>query len=328
MEIYKFGGLALQNADSIRKVIEIIRIYEEKKLIIVVSAIGKNTRLLCRYANAYFNQKHGKDKLYETFSKNHFNIINELGLSNQYKSIQKITQLIEEIKHPETPDKEYYPRFFDSVICYGELVSSLILSTYLQRSGITNKWIDIRKALITDNKYNAAEVIHKQSMNLVKRALTTDNRISITQGFIGRSKEGYSSTLGFEGSDYTAALLANYLDAKKVTLWKDVPGIMSADPKTDKNAVMLNHLSYDEVAEYTHAGAKVLHPKTIKPLKEKKISLEVKSFLSPETQGSIIDSIDKKVKETVIIKKENQELIKSETKDASRILGKAKNKKN
>ncbi len=320
MEIYKFGGLALQNADSIKKVADFIRNYQGEKLIIVVSAIGKNTRLLCRYAHEYFNQHDEKECLYQTFSANHLKLIKELEMNEQQDSIQKANRLIKKLKQPEIPGKQDYVRFFDSVICNGELISSLIVNAFLEKTGISNTWIDIRNALITNNKYNAAEVNHEQSKSIIKKLFLNNNRIMITQGFIGRSEEGYSTTLGFEGSDYTAALLANYLDANKVTIWKDVPGIMSADPKLDPKAIKLDELTYDEVAEYTYAGAKVLHPKTIKPLKEKQIPLEVKSFLEPEKQGSIIHDTAKTGKNTVIIQKNEQKLIRFEAKDESFVL--------
>lgn len=319
MEVFKFGGLALQNAEAIRNVGRIIGRQKGRQLLIVVSAIGKNTRLLCRLAEASYNDTKEKDELLDLFISDHQIIMAGLDITEKDPAYAEIQGLFMSLKNQADTNDPNFKRYFDGIISHGELISSRIVSAYLQHSGIPNIWTDIRGILATDNNYTAAKIDHQKSKSLAATAFE-EKGIYLTQGFIGRSSESHSITLGFEGSDYTAAVLANYLDASKLTIWKDVPGIMSADPKKETGALKLNRLSYRDVIEYAYAGAKVLHPKTIKPLQNKNIPLEVKSFLQAEENGTLITNEEQDEKQSVFVLRKNQHLIRFMSRDYSFML--------
>ncbi len=313
MQVFKFGGLALQDADSIRNVSDIIAKNTANKLLVVVSATGKSTRLLFRYAESCYYKHGNESELFGKFRDRHVEILKGLSIEDEaYNTILKPINEAGELTAEQGID---FARFFDETIAYGEIVSSMILSACLRQSGIANTWIDIREILLTDNNYSAANVIHSKSRERAQEL--KEHQLVITQGFIGRSEEGFTSTLGFEGSDYSASLLANYLDAKKVLIWKDVPGIMSADPKSDSAAVKLDSLSYEEAIEYAYAGAKVLHPKSIKPLQNKNIPLEIRSFLQAGKKGSIIQAENTGAKKAVVIQNKEICLFKIRSRDFS-----------
>ncbi|MDZ7740419.1 MAG: aspartate kinase [Bacteroidota bacterium] len=316
MQVFKFGGLALIDDDSIRNAAKIIAKNIEKNLLVVVSATGKSTRLLCRYAEASYYKHDDRAKFFRIFRDNHYEILK--GLSIDGEPFNRIARLIDEAAVVAANPCATYSCFFDEIISYGELVSSKILSAYLNKSGITNTWADIREILLTDNNYNAANIIFNRSREKVKKL--AGHKLVITQGFIGRSEEGFTSTLGFEGSDYSATLLASFLEAEKVVIWKDVPGIMSADPRIEATARKLGSLSYEEAIEYAYAGAKVLHPKCIKPVQNKNIPLEIRSFLHPNNKGSIIQAKNGRHDQAVIIQNSNMSLVSICTKDFSFIL--------
>jgi aspartate kinase len=212
---------------------------------------------------------------------------------------------------------------YDQVVSYGEIWSTIIVEAFLKLSGLNTRWIDIRESLITDDRFRDANVMWSESSSRIREVFDFKmNRIYVTQGFIGGTVAGKTTTLGREGSDYTAAILANILDAERVVVWKDVPGILNADPKWLPEAVKLTEISYKEAVEMTFSGAKVIHPKTIKPLHNKNIPLHVRSFIFPEEEGTII-SADARLKEVipVFIRKEEQILISLQPRDFSFVMG-------
>ena len=318
MQVYKFGGLSLKDAVGIKNVTEIILRHRKENLIVIVSAIGKNTRLLCKYAESCFADSAEKEKSYLDFQKNHVEILNELNIREKDEGYDQIMDCI--LKTGNIRMDSNFERFSDQVISNGELVSSMILSSYLKKTGTDNQWIDIREVLKTDNHYSQAHVNHEESLVNAKNIFGKQKGIIISQGFIGRSEEGFTSTLGFEGSDYTATLIGNYLDAEKVIIWKDVPGIMNADPGKYPDAMKIDRISYEDILNYAHAGAKVLHPKSIKPARNKNIPLEVKSYRNPQLAGSLIDEKGSEIKPPVIIVKKDQAYLRIKCRDFSFIL--------
>lgn len=309
MKVYKFGGASVKDAQAVRNVSQIIG-HEKGKLTVVVSAMGKTTNLLETLVRAYFDRNNRKYDIFNQFKTNHLEIVDQLfGDKGTPDSVSGLFAELEN-KLRKSPSLDYDFEY-DQIICYGELVSTQIVSEYLNSTGIENQWIDIRNCLRTDDRYRDATVDWELTEELVPEIFNFENqRIYLTQGFIGSTITSLSTTLGREGSDFTAAILGNLLNAKSVTIWKDVPGVLSCDPKKMDGAVEISALSYREAVEMTNSGAQVIHPKTMKPLHNKEIPLYVKSFVSPEIPGTVIHSIDHKIDlPPIFIFKENQVLI-------------------
>lgn len=309
MKVYKFGGASVKDAQAVRNVSQIIG-HEKGKLAVVVSAMGKTTNLLETLVRAYFDRNNRKNDIFNQFKASHLEIVNQLfGDKGTPDSVSGLfTELENKLKKNPSLDYDFE---YDQIICYGELVSTQIVSEYLNSIGIENQWIDIRNCLRTDDRYRDATVDWELTEELVPEIFNFENqRIYLTQGFIGSTITSLTTTLGREGSDFTAAILGNVLNAKSVTIWKDVPGVLSCDPKKMDGAVEISALSYREAVEMTNSGAQVIHPKTMKPLHNKQIPLYVKSFVSPEIPGTVIHSIDHKIDlPPIFIFKENQVLI-------------------
>ena len=322
MIVYKFGGASVKDADGIRNLKEIVAATKEN-LVIVVSAFGKTTNALEKVLKTWMSGDESyKDFLDDIYSY-HLSVAEELfpsGNSGKSKIDISFARLEEYLK---TSKRAGYDYEYDQTVSYGEIWSTIIVATFLKNSGLKAEWIDIRGNLITDDRYRDADILWNESTARVKSVFNfkgTD--IYVTQGFIGSTISGQTTTLGREGSDYTAALLANMLDAEKVVVWKDVPGLLNADPKWLSDASRLEEVSYREAVEITFSGAKVIHPKTIKPLHNKNIPLHVKSFLVPEEAGTIIKS-DTALKHglPVFVKKEDQIMISILPKDFSFAMG-------
>ena len=294
MKIFKFGGASVKDAGGVRNLASIIKNYSED-LVIVVSAMGKTTNALELVARSYFSgDRDGIRQNLNTLKKYHLDIIFDLFGEPQNEISREISadfqKLEKRLKH--SPSLEYDFEY-DQIVSFGELFSTKITSAYLNYAGIPSKWMDIRHALRTDATWREANIDWDLSSELIQSQFNfTENRIYLTQGFIGATLTDQTTTLGREGSDYTAAIIANILNAESVTIWKDVPGIMNADPNKFEATLKLDMLSYREAVEMTYYGAKVIHPKTMKPLVEKNIPLYVRSFLEPGKQGSVICSID------------------------------------
>ena len=309
MKVYKFGGASVKDAQAVRNVSQIIG-HEKGKLAVVVSAMGKTTNLLETLVRAYFERNNSKYDIFNQFKANHLEITDQLFAGKG--TPDSVSGLFAELegKLKKSPSLDYDFEY-DQIICYGELVSTQIVSEYLNSIGTENQWIDIRNCLRTDDRYRDATVDWELTEELIPEIFNFENqRIYLTQGFIGSTVTSLTTTLGREGSDFTAAILGNVLNAKSVTIWKDVPGVLSCDPKKMDGAVEISALSYREAVEMTNSGAQVIHPKTMKPLHNKEIPLYVKSFVSPEIPGTVIHSIDHKIDlPPIFIFKENQVLI-------------------
>ncbi|WP_251621042.1 aspartate kinase [Odoribacter lunatus] len=310
MNIYKFGGASVRDAQSIKNILNILN-SQKNNLIIVVSAMGKMTDALEALCNSYFYKTSDLQQALQHIKDFHFHIIGELFGENNDTVLTKVNALFDNLQAIlNTEPSLCYDYEYDRIISFGELLSTTIIGCYLEKQGRKAKFIDIRKCLKTDQNYRNANVDLTLSAQLCQKTFTfQDTFMYITQGFIAGTSTNQTTTLGREGSDYTAALLANLLDAENVTIWKDVPGIMSADPKIYQDTKIISRLSYKEAIELSHCGAKVIHPKTIKPIQNKKIPLYVKSFLHPEAPGSVIREFDEKLKLPPIYIDKNDQLL-------------------
>ena len=291
MLVFKFGGASVKTSGGILNLAHIIESFKEP-LVIVISAFGKTTNSLEKiHDQAYKGQSF--DTEFTTLKDYHLGILKELFQQEKHPVFAEINQefdLMRSILLKE--DKGAYDQQYDQIVSFGEVLSTKIVSTFLNERGIKNKWVDIRKCLKTDSTWREAIVDWEVSERLVKENINQKKeKIHITQGFLGFDDTGLTTTLGREGSDYTAASLAHILEAEKVVIWKDVPGVLNADPKYFDNTVRLGQLSYLDAIELAYYGASVIHPKTIKPLQNKNIKLHVKSFVYPNDPGTIIGDV-------------------------------------
>jgi aspartate kinase len=322
MKVYKFGGASIRDAAGIKNLLDIVS-KEESELIIVVSASGKTTNALEKILDKWFTGDTTYTELIDKLLEYHFRILNDLSFEADSDAVAYVYGTIEALKEQlDSGKKENYDFEYDQLISYGESLSVIMVYEYLKTRLDRMEVVDIRDCLITDNRYRDANIIWDKSVIRAHSSFNfLNSRIYLTQGFVGAAVDGYTTTLGREGSDYTAAVLANMLNAESVTVWKDVPGILNADPAWMNEAQLLEEISYREAVEMTFSGAKVIHPKTIKPLHNKKIPLYVKSFINPSLGGTIIksDAVIKKVI-PVFIKKENQFLISILPRDFSFVM--------
>ena len=317
MKVYKFGGASVKDADAVINVTKIIN-GQPDNLIVVISAMGKITNLLETLVKAYFEKADGKWDIFRQFKNYHLAITNHLFEENGTPEAVSTLFSELEIKLNKKPSLDYNYEY-DQIICYGELVSTQIVSDYLNFAGKPNQWIDVRNIIRTDDRYRDANVDWDLTEKLAKEIFQFDKySLYVTQGFIGSTITNQTTSLGREGSDFTAAIIGNVLNAEGVSIWKDVPGVLSADPKKMEGTVKIDTLSYREAVEMTHSGAQVIHPKTMKPLHNKGIPLYVKSFMAPEGSGTVIHAIDHKIDlPPIFILKENQVLITLSPKDFS-----------
>jgi aspartate kinase len=322
MKVYKFGGASVKDAWGIRNLEKIVSA-EKENLVVVVSAFGKTTNALERVLKTWLSGDNSyKDQLDDIYSY-HLSVAEELFPSDNSGKSKIDVSFAKLEEYLSTSKKGEYDFEYDQVVSYGEVWSTIVVAEFLKNSGLSVEWIDIRGNLITDDRFRDAEILWNESSARIQNVFNFKGTKSyVTQGFIGSTIAGHTTTLGREGSDYTAALLANILDAEMVVAWKDVPGLLNADPKWLSDAIRLEEVSYREAVEMTFSGAKVIHPKTIKPLHNKNIPLHVKSFVAPEQKGTVIKS------ETILkhglpvfIKKENQIMISIVPKDFSFAMG-------
>jgi aspartate kinase len=322
MKVFKFGGASVKDATGIKNLASIVS-REKENLVIVVSAFGKTTNALEEVLKAWLDDdKHCFALLDKVFGV-HLLVVNELfSPDSEVKGRLSISYTnLKNYLMTETGGE--YDFEYDQIVSYGEIWSTIIVEAFLKVSGMQTEWLDIRELLITDDRFRDANILWGESTGRVKKVIDfSKSQIFVTQGFIGGTISGQSTTLGREGSDYTAAILANILDAESVIVWKDVPGILNADPKWFPDAEMLDEISYKEAVEMAFSGAKVIHPKTIKPLHNKSIPLYVRSFLKPSEIGTIIkaDAILRKII-PVFIRKDDQMLISILPKDFSFVMG-------
>jgi aspartate kinase len=322
MKVYKFGGASVKDAVGIKNLAKIVR-EELDNLVIVVSAFGKTTNDLEKVLKTWLSGD-GKynDLLNEVYAR-HLSVITDLfGQNSETKGKIDVSFALMR-DYLLTSTKGEYDFEYDQVVSYGEIWSTITVAEYLKKNFQGVDWCDIRENLLTDDRYRDANVLWSESTKRVRSTFNfSKERIYVTQGFIGGTVAGSTTTLGREGSDYTAAILGNMLDAECVVVWKDVPGILNADPKWFQDALKLDEISYKEAVEMSFSGAKVIHPKTIKPLHNKNIPLHVRSFLTTEDKGTVIKA-DATLREImpVFIKKEDQILISILPKDFSFVMG-------
>ncbi len=307
-KVFKFGGASMKDVESIKNVGKILQNYASEELVIVFSAMGKVTNMLEDVVEDYVKNTGESESSLQKVKDFHAEIINAL-FAKEHAIFDEVNNLFVEIEWvlEEDPNQDY-AYDYDQIVSIGEFLSTRIMSAYLHQIGFENTWLDARDLIRTDNSYRNAKVDWETTTTFIKN--TIKDKHSITQGFIGCTSENFTSTLGREGSDFTAAILAYSLNAKQVVVWKDVPGLMNADPKHFADAQLLNKISFDEAIELAFFGAKVIHPKTIQPLKKKQISLQIKSFLNPEDKGSeIAEGLETHPEIPSFIAKENQVLI-------------------
>jgi aspartate kinase len=307
MIVYKFGGASVSSARAIENLAKIVSRCNDE-LFIIISAFGKSTNSLELILELWLENNEDRFFQLETLKKYHIDIMRGLFNDDSHPVYLEFSGLSGnlETRLKNQPDGDYDFEY-DQIVSYGELFSTKIVSAYLNSVNINNHWIDARNWLITDSNFREANVNFNQSALLLKELISRSaGRIFITQGFIGGTSEGYATTLGREGSDYTAAIAANLLESEKLIVWKDVPGILTADPLFYPDAEKLEEISYQEAIELSFFGAKVIHPKTIKPLQNKNIPLYVKSFIDPEASGTLISQTDPGtgVKPILIIKQQ------------------------
>jgi aspartate kinase len=322
MKVYKFGGASVKDATGIRNLAKIVS-SEPAQLVVVVSAFGKTTNALERVLKAWLSMDEQYSELLNEIYESHISVINDLSMnrSEARSNIDASFALLRDFLF--TSVKGNYDFNYDQIVSYGEMWSTIIVAEYLKENFGDVDWCDIRENIKTDDRFRDANVLWSESTKRVRSLFNFGKiRIYVTQGFIGGTMTGYTTTLGREGSDYTAAILANILDAEYVVVWKDVPGILNADPKWFSDARKLEEISYKEAVEMSFSGAKVIHPKTIKPLHNKNIPLYVRSFLAPDEKGTVIKSdITLRKMEPVFVKKEDQILISILPKDFSFVMG-------
>lgn len=322
MKVFKFGGASISTVERIQNIAKILEQYKGEKIFIIISAMGKTTNALEKVVDAFYAGK--KDEalqLFEQVKQQHLNTLKYLVTLQWQKAENHLKDFFTEVEWllHDKPVRDY-DYYYDQVVCSGELLSTAMMSAFLNEAGIKNKWMDVRDVVRTDDNFRDAGIDWKfteQKVNEEVLPLFADYDIVLTQGFIGATDENESTTLGREGSDYSAAIFASLLNAESQTIWKDVEGVMNADPKEFPDAQFLSHLSYEEVIEMAYYGAQVIHPKTIKPLQNKNIPLHVRCFLKPELPGTIINNQPVHNLPPVIVVKQNQALIKLESRDFS-----------
>ena len=320
MLVFKFGGASVKNAEGIINLGRVVSNYTDSQLLIVVSAMGKTTNALERLTKAYFDQTDDVHEIYEEIKQYHYNILSEIfePSSSVFDEVANTFVEIDWMLEDEPHDD--YDFIYDQIVSVGELVSTRIVNAYLNKIGSKSQWLDVRGYIHTDNTYREGMVQWAKTKESILKDLPAllEKGIVVTQGFLGGTSENFTTTLGREGSDYTASILASCLNAESVTTWKDVPGILNADPKFFEDTVKFDELSYTEAIEMTYYGATVIHPKTIKPLQNAKIPLLVKPFNDPTAMGTIIkENGHNKFEKPVIIIKQNQLLLSLCAKDYS-----------
>ncbi len=322
MKVFKFGGASVKDADAVRNVGHIIAQYAGEKLLVIISAMGKNTNKLEELVEAFWkNDVLKKQEIIQELKDFHFKIANDLISDQKHHIFSDLEDLLMELEC--LVEKKYnnvsYDEIYDGIICYGELLSTKIVSDYLQSIETKNKWVDARNFIQTDNNFREGRVKWTETEETIKRILKPyiDRSVVITQGFIGRDEQNNTTTLGREGSDYSAAIFAYCLDAQDVTIWKDVAGVMNADPKQFNDAVKLEAINYNQAIELAYYGASVIHPKTIQPLKSKNIQLNVNSFININAPGTSVNNQAAALTKECYIVKDKQTLLSISTKNYS-----------
>ena len=321
MRVFKFGGASVKDADGIKNVLNVLKTVGYEDLLIIISAMGKTTNALEIVIKNYFDKSNELNSSLQDVKKYHNQILLDLFDDENHEVFFAVNSHFADLEYFIRSNKSpNYNFVYDQVVSYGELVSTTIVSYYLNSQAIKNNWLDVRNFIKTDTTYRDALVDWDATQNLISKNVKKKT-VNITQGFLGSDENSFTTTLGREGSDYTAAIFAYCLNAESVTIWKDVPGVLNADPRYFENAVLLNQISYREAIELAFYGATVIHPKTLQPLQKKEIPLFVKSFVNPLLAGtSVSKGKDLEPQTACFIVKKNQLLISLSSIDFSFIM--------
>jgi aspartate kinase len=327
MKVFKFGGASINSYDRIMNLSDILENFKEEKILIVISAMGKMTNALEKVVEAFYEERNEDAlQLFEKIKEYHLNQLKYLITLEWEKATNQLNDFFTEVEWllHDKPLRDYN-YYYDQIVCSGELLSSTLISYFLNERKLKNQWIDVRDLLRTDDTFRDAKVdwgFSKKNVSEKLLPLFKETNLVVTQGFIGSTDENESTTLGREGSDYTAAIFGEILNAESVTIWKDVNGVMNADPKDFKDAITIEELSYKEVIEMAYYGAQVIHPKTIKPLQNKNIPLYVRSFVDLRLSGTVITRKQNHHLPPMIVYKRSQALVTLQTLDFSFVEGK------
>lgn len=321
MRIFKFGGASVKDADGIKNVFSVLEKVGHEDTLLVISAMGKTTNALELVIKNYFEKSNELHSSLQDVRKYHNQILLDLFDDENHDVFYTVNSHFADLEYFLRSNKSpNYNFVYDQIVSYGEIVSTSIVSHYFNHAGLKNNWIDVRSFIKTDNNYRDAEVDWEKTQQLISKGIKK-KALNITQGFLGSDENNFTTTLGREGSDYTAAIFAYCLNAESVTIWKDVPGVLNADPRYFENAVLLNQISYREAIELAFYGASVIHPKTLQPLQKKEIPLFVKSFINPLFPGtSVSKGEDLEPKTPCFIVKKEQLLLSLSSIDFSFII--------
>ncbi|WP_396194013.1 aspartate kinase [Flavobacterium sp.] len=288
MRIFKFGGASVKDAEGIKNVFSVLEKVGHEDTLLVISAMGKTTNALEVVIKNYFEKSNELHSSLQEVKKYHYQILMDLFEDEEHDVYFAVNSHFADLEYFIRSNKSpNYNFVYDQVVSYGEILSTTIVSHYFAQAGLRNNWIDVRNFIKTDNTYRDANVDWEKTQQLIAKGVKK-KALNITQGFLGSDENNFTTTLGREGSDYTAAIFAYCLNAESVTIWKDVPGVMNADPRYFENAILLNQISYREAIELAFYGATVIHPKTLQPLQRKEIPLHVKSFINPLLPGTSV----------------------------------------
>lgn len=319
MKVFKFGGASVKSAEAVKNVVSIIQNYSGEQLVVVVSAMGKTTNAFEKLLDAFYYKKGNTIELLQEIKDFHFTIVETLFEDKSHSIYTEIENTFVEVEWQLEDDPVgTYDFEYDQMVPIGELLSTKIIAAYMEQHSLKKHWFDARDVIRTDNTYRRANVDWTLTEELIRQKIGSypDTRVFITQGFLGSTSENFTSTLGREGSDFSASILASCLKADEVIIWKDVEGMLNADPKFFSNTVKLDNISFKEAVELAYYGASVIHPKTIKPLQNNNIPLRVKSFINPDSEGSLINANEHQDAITPsYIHKENQILLSIASKD-------------
>lgn len=314
MKVFKFGGASVKDAESVKNVAKVLNSQGFEKCLLVVSAMGKTTNALEKVVEYYFKKEDYQNEV-EKIKQSHLEITKGLFAEN-HKIFGEVALFFDDLeaflRRNKSPN---YNFVYDQVVSCGEMISSKILSEYLNDINFSNSWLDARDYIKTDDTYREGVVNWQETEKNISGL--DQNQSYVTQGFIGSEANNFTVTLGREGSDYSAAIFAYCLNAEAMTIWKDVPGVMTGDPRKFENVTLLSNISYEEAIEMAYYGASVIHPKTLQPLKQKNIPFYVKSFVEPEKPGTKVGNSDVNQSEESYILKENQVLMNISTRDFS-----------
>ncbi|HXC05842.1 MAG TPA: aspartate kinase [Bacteroidia bacterium] len=326
MKIFKFGGASVKDASGVRNVAQIIRLFPLDKLVVVVSAMGKTTNALENLCEAYYSGTGKAAGILEEIRSFHLQIAKELFPLSAHPIHDELHNTLVELEWAiEGPPECSFDQEYDQIVSVGEMLATRMVAAYLQEQQIRTKWWDARDLICTDSTWREGKVdwdltrehVHSQLIPFLEK---TETQVVLVQGFVGATPDNYTTTLGREGSDYTAAILAFCTDAESVSIWKDVPGVLNADPKWFDETKLIEQLSYQDAIELAYYGATVIHPKTIKPLQNKDIPMYVRSFLAPREKGTLINNVQTPLPIPCFIFKVNQLLISLSPKDFSFIV--------